>query len=200
MAEFYSTFEVAKMCHVSPGSVTRWIREGRLPASLTVGGHHRIKKSDLLELLKNLRMPIPEEFHEREKRVSILIVDDEPGIRQMIRWMLEQNFPGALVEEAQEGFAAGWKAHGICPQLVLLDLMIPGMDGFGVCQFIRSFPDLKNTKIIAMTALHDPQIREKMLRMGANDFLVKPFEMDVLKEKIIEQLNSGGAGPVSAAS
>ena len=187
MEKMYTTFEVARICRVSPGSVIRWIKEGKLPASITAGGHHRVQANDLMTLLKSLRMPIPAELSNNGV-LRILIVDDEPGIRQMVRWLLSMDWPDALIEEAEEGFSAGWKAHGMHPDLVLLDVMIPGMDGLRVCQFIRNFQELKKTKIIAMTGLQNPDIRDKMLLAGADDFIVKPFEAETLKGKIITQL------------
>ena len=107
----------------------------------------------------------------------------------MIRWMLEQDFKDILIEEAEEGFVAGWKTHSFRPDLVALDLMLPGMDGYHVCEFIRQFPELKNTKIIAISALNDPEVEKKFLALGANEFLVKPFDFDVLKKKIRMHLN-----------
>jgi excisionase family DNA binding protein len=185
MDKFYTTFEAAKMCHVSPSSLIRWIREGKLPAANTAGGHHRVSASDLVQLLKSLRMPIPLELQTTEtEQLRVLIVDDEIGMRQMIRWVLEQNFKDVVVEEAQEGFIAGWKAHSLKPHLVILDLMLPGMDGFHVCQFIRSFTELKDTKIISISALQDPEVRSRILTMGADEFLVKPFDVELLREKI----------------
>ncbi len=187
MDKYFSTFDVARICHVSPGSVVRWINEGKLACSLTAGGHHRIHEKDLITLLKSLRMPLPPELTAEDK-MKVLIVDDELGIRQMVRWVLQLHFPNAEVEEASEGFIAGWKAHGFCPDLVILDIMIPGMDGYRVCQFIRSFPELKNTRIIIITALNNEEVKQKVLSLGADDYLSKPFDVDSLKEKITQQL------------
>ena len=184
MEKLLRTNEIAKICQVSQGTVIRWINEGRLPASSTAGGHNRIRSNDLIELLRNLRLPIPSEL-EIDQNIRILIVDDEAEIRNMVHWMIEQSFQNVLVEEAKDGFVAGWKAHSFHPDLVLLDLMMPGVDGFHICEFIRQFPGLKETKIIAISALLiDSDVEKKILGLGANDFLTKPFNLDVLKEKI----------------
>lgn len=188
MDKYYTTFDVARICQVSPGSVSRWIREGKLPAAVTAGGHHRVRTSHLVELLQKLRMPIPAGLSEVDKQTTILIVDDETNVRALLRSILEQNYPDFQVEEAEEGFLAGWKAHGLKPDLVLLDIMLPGINGFRVCQFIRDNEELQNTKIIVITALQDPQIREQAIKAGADDFLAKPFEVSTLKNKIESQL------------
>lgn len=188
MEKLLRTQEVAKICQVAQGTVIRWIKEGRLPASSTAGGHNRIRLNDLAALLKNLNLPIPQELASNDK-VRILIVDDETEIRKMIRWMLEQDFQNIAIEEAEEGFIAGWQTHSFKPDLVVLDLMLPGLDGYHICEFIRRFPELKNTKIIATSALNDPDVEKKFLALGANEFLVKPLDLDVLKKKIRVFLN-----------
>lgn len=197
MEKLLRTQEVAKICQVAQGTVIRWINEGRLPAASTAGGHNRIRPKDLLTLLKSLNLPIPEELSSDpslDQKTRVLIVDDEPEVRKMIRWMIEQDFIGVEIEEAQEGFVAGWLTHSFHPHLVVLDLMLPGLDGFHVCEFIRRFPELKDTKIIAISALMDPEVAKKIMSLGANDFLTKPFDLDVLKEKICTQLNGRRKG------
>ncbi|MBI3307678.1 MAG: response regulator [Candidatus Omnitrophica bacterium] len=186
--KFFRTQEVAKICQVAQGTVIRWIKDGQLPASFTVGGHHRIHSKNLLGLLENLHLPIPPELS-LDQSLKILIVDDEPEICRVIRWTLEKDFPGVLVEEAQEGFVAGLKTHSFRPHLVMLDLMLPGMDGFGVCQFVRQFPELKDIRIIAMSGLMTPEAEKKIRELGADDVLEKPFDHEALKSRIHSQLN-----------
>ena len=203
MEKFFKTYEVAKICQVAQGTVIRWIHEGKLPASSTAGGHNRIRAKDLIDLLKSLNLPLPEELFPESvfnPKTRVLIVDDEPEIRRMIRWMIEQDFQNVQVEEAQEGFIAGWKTNAFRPHLVILDLMLPGIDGFQVCGFIRQFPELKETKIIAISALMgDPDIAQKILDLGADDFLTKPFDLEILKKKVRVLLN-GKKGDSRAAA
>lgn len=200
MDKYFSTFEVARLCQVSPGSVTRWIHEGKLAASVTAGGHHRVRADNLLRLIRSLRMPIPAELALLEQQTKILIVDDEIGIRQLLRSIINKYYPNIHIEEAEEGFPAGWKAHGFHPDLVLLDIMLPGMDGFRMCQFIRSNQELKHTKIIVITAVQEPEAREKMLKLGADDFITKPFDVDNLRQKIEAQLNFSEGRPQKYAA
>ncbi len=183
MEKLIKTQEVAKICRVAQGTVIRWIHAGRLPASTTAGGHNRVRLTDLVQFLRNLNLPIPSELSADDKK-RILIVDDEAEIRAMIRWMLGQDFKDVLIEEAGEGFVAGWKTHSFRPDLVVLDLMLPGLDGYHVCEFIRQFPELRETKIIAISALNDPEVEKKFLALGADEFMVKPFDLEVLKKKI----------------
>ena len=188
MEKLIKTQEVAKICRVAQGTVIRWINEGRLPASSTAGGHNRVRLNDLVIFLKSLNLPIPAELSAEDKK-RVLIVDDEKEVRNMVRWMLEQDFKNILIEEADEGFVAGWKTHSFRPDLVVLDLMLPGLNGYHVCEFIRKFPELKQTKIIAISALNDPEVEKNFLALGANEFMIKPFDLDVLKKKILVLLN-----------
>ncbi|MBI4971688.1 MAG: response regulator [Candidatus Omnitrophica bacterium] len=193
MDEFFTTFEVAKLCYVSPGTVIRWIREGKLPAAVTAGGHRRVRWEDLLVLLNSMKMPIPDEFMTAKntngsKGIKMLIVDDEMYIRKMIRFVIANDFPEIEVEEAVDGFSAGWKAFSHMPDLIILDIRLPGMDGFRICELIRKMPELKHTKIIAITGLPESETKEKIMKLGADDYLVKPFDLDELKNKIVEQI------------
>lgn len=96
--KFLTTFETAKMCHASPGSVVRWIREGKLPAAVTAGGHHRIRLSDLVGFLKKCRMPIPAELVE-PGRHRFLRVSSSPERLKQIHKILKRRFPDAVIEE-----------------------------------------------------------------------------------------------------
>lgn len=192
MDKYLGTFEVARLCRVSPGSVIRWVKEGKLQASMTGGGHHRIDVQDLIEFLKKLRLPVPPELQLFERKVTVLIVDDEPEVRTMIHWMVRQNFPEAIIEEAPDGFMAGWKVRELNPQLVTLDMRMPGINGLEVCRFMRSLPQLKDTKILGVSAYFDPETRQNFLNAGADDFLSKPFKESDLKEKILTFLNPNG--------
>ena len=188
LEQFYSTFEVARICQVSAASVTRWIHEGKIVAARTVGGHHRVKGYEIVKLLETLNMTSPErEFKTgatKVKKYKFLIVDDEDLIRQMLRLVISEAFPGSDIAEASEGFSAGWKAHSMIPNLILLDIMLPGLDGYQVCQFIKAFSELKQTRIIAMSGLRGEDRKKKILEIGANDFIGKPFDLDDLRNKI----------------
>ncbi len=194
-SRYFSTSQAAKICQVTSGSVIRWIKEGVLETALTVGGHRRIPAASLLKLIKKLYLPVPEELsslcdekNDTELMPRILVVDDEKSVREMVRWIISQEWPGATVEEAEDGFVAGWKIHGFCPDLVILDLMMPGLDGFRFCEFIQNLPEMKHMKIIAISGVPGFGYQEKIMKLGADVFLAKPFDNEIFKKKIQEQL------------
>ena len=187
MEKYFSTQEVAKMCQVTRGSVIRWIHEGKLPAAVTAGGHHRVQAEDLYRLLKTLKMVVPTELEnlmKKEKPVCVLIVDDDANSCKMLREFFQQNFPAFFIQEASDGFEAGLLIRHLKPEVILLDLMLPGIDGFRVCEQIRSQRELDHSKIIAITGMQDAKAKDSILKLGADDFLNKPFNLALLAEVI----------------
>lgn len=92
--KYLTTFEAAKMCHASPGSVVRWIREGKLKASVTAGGHHRIAMSELRRFLKRLGMKAA-----GGAKILSLIVSSDPQCLKQIQKMVKRRFPQAEIEK-----------------------------------------------------------------------------------------------------
>ncbi|MDI7250512.1 MAG: response regulator transcription factor [Bacillota bacterium] len=100
----------------------------------------------------------------------ILVVEDEPKIREIVRVYLERD--GFSVEEAEDGEQALRKAREVDPRLVILDLMLPGVDGWEVCRQIRRISDVP---IIMLTARGEEADRVAGLELGADDYVPKPF-------------------------
>ncbi|MCS6993890.1 MAG: response regulator [Anaerolineales bacterium] len=111
--------------------------------------------------------------------LKILSIDDDPSITKLIRILL--GIYGMEVLTANTGREGLALVRSESPDLVLLDIMMPEMNGWEVCQAIRSFSDVP---IIAFSALGSPQEVEKALRMGFNDFLEKPSSAEILVERI----------------
>ena len=110
--------------------------------------------------------------------IQILIVDDEPRIRQLIREYLEHE--GFSCTEATDGSAALAQLSSASFDLVLLDIMIPGLDGFSVCRALRRENDVP---IIFLTALSDEEDKLLGYELGADDYVTKPFTLSVLYAK-----------------
>ncbi len=111
--------------------------------------------------------------------LKILSIDDDPSITKLIRILL--GIYGMEVLTANNGKEGLALAHSESPDLVLLDIMMPDMNGWEVCQAIRSF---SKVPIIAFSALGSPQEIEKALKMGFNDFLEKPSSAEILVDRI----------------
>ena len=121
---------------------------------------------------------------------KVLIVDDEPGIIVALQFLMEQNGYATMVafsgEEAMEAVAR----HR--PDLILLDIMLPVVDGFEVCQRVRENPDWNDIRIVLVTALGSEANVTKGLDLGADAYITKPFSNADLVAKVRELLECHG--------
>ena len=112
----------------------------------------------------------------------ILIVDDEPQFRSLINKLLTNR--GYETKEAPDGFEAGIHVMDFRPDLVLLDLYMPGMDGFEVCRKIKENPKTAIIVVVAVTGYDNDENRERIMKAGADGYLTKPVERKHLLENI----------------
>jgi DNA-binding response OmpR family regulator len=119
---------------------------------------------------------------------KILIVDDEPSITVPLKFLMEQNhFEVMVVHTGEEALSA---ADTFAPDLVLLDVMLPSVDGFQVCQNLRGDPKLKDLKIVFLSALTRDLDIAKGNTLGADAYITKPFSnTDVVRQ--VKDLLSG---------
>jgi two-component system cell cycle response regulator len=137
---------------------------------------------DLLAFLRQQKLPIPPELG--RPVLKVLVVDDEPSVTAMIASELKAEFPEAQVLQAHDGFSAGELVGAELPDVVILDLRMPGMDGYEVCQRIKSRPATAHTVVVAMTAYPSTRAVNRILECGAQVCLTKPLAMDVLLKEV----------------
>jgi two-component system alkaline phosphatase synthesis response regulator PhoP len=113
---------------------------------------------------------------------KVLIADDEQDILEILQFNLEAE--GYLVETAANGITAIEKAISFCPDLIILDVMMPYKNGIEVCNHLRKLPEFKKTLIIFLTAKSDDSTEVKGLESGADDYLSKPIRPRVLMSKV----------------
>jgi two-component system OmpR family response regulator len=180
----YTTFDIAKLLDVYPTTVAKWVDEGKLKAFNTPGGHRRVLADDLAVFMRQHKMPIPEELISGQPR--ILVVDDDPDILKAISSYLGSKDGAYQVFTAADGFAAGQMVAQHRPDLVLLDIKLPGIDGIKVCEQIKE--QYPGTKVVAITGYATQENRERMAKAGADAFLAKPFRMKTVLAIIQELL------------
>lgn len=183
----YTTHQISKFCDVYPTTVITWIREGILSAFTTPGGHRRIKKEDIRNLMKKNNMPIPAELGKDDK-YRIMVIDDDQKILRMIKTVLlaEDDLD---VRSATSGFDAGIIIANWEPDIILLDFLMPQVDGFEVCRRLRSDDKTKDIPIIAVTVLKSEKELKKIHRAGITDHITKPFKSEELVQKITHCLH-----------
>jgi two-component system alkaline phosphatase synthesis response regulator PhoP len=116
------------------------------------------------------------------KKVKILLVDDEPDIIEFLSYNLEKE--GYKVKSAQNGHKAIEKARSFEPHLIILDIMMPGIDGIEVCEQLRADANLKNTLIAFLTARSESFTQIAALDKGGDDFITKPIKPSVFISKV----------------
>ncbi len=180
----FTTFETAKLCHVSPLSIINWVIAGRLPAFRTPGRHRRIRREDLVRFMRDTGMPLPEELREGSGKPKVLVVDDEANIREVLSEHLATRSTPYEVQTAANGFEAGRLVATFRPDVVLLDLKMAGLDGFQICRTIKADPDTSNTVVIAMTGYYSPETEARILECGAVRCFAKPVDPSTLSSFI----------------
>jgi len=135
-----------------------------------------LKKADLLDLV--------EESDLLSQRTRILIVDDQPEVIETIKTFLEKNRPNFHVTGTTSGFEAGQIVFSFKPDIVILNLVMPGIDGFAVCRKIKSEPFTRDIKVIAITGYPTEENIERIKKEGASACLAKPLDFKELLDKI----------------
>lgn len=123
----------------------------------------------------------------------ILVVDAEPHLLLSLKFLLEQ--AGFQVATATNGDDALVAMEAQTPELVLVDLLLPGKDGFTVCQEIRARSDWQGVKIVILAARGRQVEREKALALGADDYIVKPFAIQQVEDTLKRLLETGNQHP-----
>ena len=113
---------------------------------------------------------------------KILIIDDDVTMTEMMKALVEME--GHEPITVNDSLQALEIANAVDPDLITLDLMMPGLTGFEVCELLHKDPKFSNTPIIILSAKDDPSSKEKAIALGASDYLVKPFGVDELLDKI----------------
>jgi CheY-like chemotaxis protein len=126
-------------------------------------------------------------FGKGSNKKRILVVDDEEAVVSFIEGalLLEGKYE---VAAATDGFDAGQQVVTFEPDLIILDIMLPGMDGFEVCRRVKTDVATQHIKVLAITGFASDENIEKILRMGADDYLAKPLKLQELHQKLEELL------------
>jgi len=178
--EYYTIPKAAKVCGVGRTTMWRWVKSGNVKTAVTLGGQHRISKANLESFIaENQVYPLPSNNSSKEK---ILIVDDDIQIQELFSRVL--SFHGYQTEAASDGFEAGIKIMSFKPSVILLDLHMPGMDGFEVCKKVKENPATAHIKILVITGYGSDENRERVMEAGADDFLAKPVYGATLIEHV----------------
>lgn len=179
----FSTGEVADVCNISQQTVIRCFDQGRLKGFRVPGSKfRRIPRECLIQFMQDNSIPL-ERLDVGRKRV--LVVDDEPEIVEMLVEWLERD--GRFeVATASTGFDAGLRTKEFHPDVIILDFMLPDINGNAVVKSIRSDPELADVRIVIVSGIVNQDEVEGLMQSGANDFVKKPFIINDLVKRIAE--------------
>jgi excisionase family DNA binding protein len=165
--------QVSEILIASSASVRSWAAKGVLPAITTVGGHRRFLKNDVEAFAKERGIAFTTQ---PSGLMRLLIVDDDVQLGGYLVELLGE-LPGIeAIKATSDGFEAGQQVHTFKPTVILLDLMMPGMDGFEVCSRLKSNSDTQYIRVIGMTGYMSNENINKIKAAGAECCLAKPID------------------------
>jgi excisionase family DNA binding protein len=185
---FFTTFEISQICGVNPTTVQNWVKGKKLRAFKTPGGHRRVRREDLISFLKKFGMPMPADLNQGPP--LIMIVDDESHILDLLEELMKSGDEEVNITRAASGVEALLMIGECKPDLLILDIMMPGMNGYEVCQRLKSGPSTENIKIVAISGDHSAPVRERILNSGADLFFAKPLKMSDFRKQCFNLLQS----------
>jgi len=190
MKTVFTTGEAAKICKVSQQTIIRCFDSGQLKGFRVPGSRfRRIPRDVLYKFMKE--NGIPTDALESGKRKAV-VVDDDEELVELIKDALEAD--GRFeVRVANNGFDAGMIVKEYRPDIIVLDVMLPDINGKEVCQRIRSDATLDDCQIICISGMVEADRIGELKESGANDFVQKPFEVEHLIDSICKLLDMESA-------
>jgi len=186
MKTVFTTGEAAKICKVSQQTIIRCFDNGQLKGFRVPGSRfRRIPREALYKFMKD--NGIPTDALESGKR-KVLLVDDDSELVELILKFLDED--GRFeTRVAQNGFDAGMMVKEYHPDLIVLDVMLPDINGKEVCQRVRADATLEDVRILCMSGMVEEDKIQELKLAGADDFIHKPFEVETLIDRMCAQLD-----------
>ncbi len=192
--QVFTTGEAAEICRVSQQTIIRCFDSGRLNGFRVPGSRfRRIPRAELIRFMKDNEIPL-DSIEAGKKR--ILVVDDDPEIVELFRDILDRD--GRFeVKSAATGYDAGALSESFKPHLMILDYMLPDINGDLVCQRVREGEEPADTRIIFVSGVVNQDEVDRLLGAGADDFMKKPFNVEKLMARVAELLDMPAGADVS---
>jgi excisionase family DNA binding protein len=182
----FTTGEAAKICKVSQQTIIRCFDSGQLKGFRVPGSRfRRIPRDQLYIFMRD--NGIPTDALESGKR-KVLIVDDDLELVELITDVLERD--GRFeIRSVNNGFDAGMMVKEYHPDIIVLDIMLPDINGKEVCQRVRSDKAMDDVRVICISGMVEEDRVSELRAAGADDFLHKPFEVERLLERMCQLLD-----------
>ena len=186
MKTVFTTGEAAKICKVSQQTIIRCFDSGQLKGFRVPGSRfRRIPRDQLYAFMRDNGIPTDALDSCRRK---ILVVDDDVDLVELISDALLRD--GRFdVRTVNNGFGAGMMIKEFRPDLVVLDVMLPDINGKEVCNLVRSDKTMDDVRIICISGMVEPERIQELRDAGADDFIKKPFDVDHLVNRVCQLLD-----------
>lgn len=181
--------QVAGYCRVTYNTVVKWIKSEKLKTCKGEDDHIRVNKKDFIEFLETHELPVPPELVEHALK-RLLIVDDDAAIVELLKELLS-DIEELEIETACNGHEAGVRVESFKPHIVILDLWMPGINGFEVCRHLKYNPETSGIKILVITGYPCEHSMQKIGNIGADHIMEKPLDTEELK-RIIQEMACNG--------
>ncbi|MFH1724970.1 MAG: response regulator [Elusimicrobiota bacterium] len=192
--DFISFTDAAGLCCVSVETVRRWAAEADIPSG-KLHGVMGTTRAGLRRCLRERDMPIPRGLGNWPR---ILLVEDDADLRVVLHCALSTLYTDVEIKVAEDGLQALGALTDFKPHLIVTDICLPAVDGLTLCHTVREHPELSGTKVLAITGLTDPHIREAAFEEGAVEFIQKPLALEDVKAAALRLLGDISTHPATA--
>ena len=170
------TSKAAKYLGVSRSSITNWVRNNDLEAASTPGGHYLFSKDQLDAFAAERGMILSNTKYPNDGSYRILVIDDDKGFREFASEAL-QVYSGYELREAEDGMQGALLVGTWQPDLVIVDLRMPNMNGVDFCRFLKKDKNTADVNIIVASAYLSPEVREEVTALGVDNIIEKPVRL-----------------------
>ena len=174
-----TSHEVGALLQVNPSSVNKWVKEGRIAAFRTPGGHRRIRARDLVEFLDGHQMPVPARLQAASRR-RVIVVDGDSTALKTLEKALRSHADRVQLLAASSGIDALVQVGLFRPHLMVLDGSMDGLDAIEVCRRIKANAETRHITVVLASAHPTTALENKALAAGATRVVKKPIDLQVL--------------------
>ena len=174
-----TSHEVGALLQVNPSSVNKWVKEGRISAFRTPGGHRRIRARDLVEFLDGHQMPVPARLQAASRR-RIIVVDSDTAALKRLEKALRPHTDRVQLLPAGSGIDALVQVGLFRPHLIVLDASMDEMDAIEVCRRIKANAETRHITVLVASAHPTTALENKASAAGATRVIKKPLDVQLL--------------------
>lgn len=178
-----TSYQVGTLLQVNPSSVNKWVKDGRIPAFRTPGGHRRIRAGDLVAFLNEHKMPVPTTLTQASRR-RLLLVDDDQRQLESIQRALKPYGDRIELAVTNNGVDALVQVGSFKPHLIILNAHLPNMDGLEVCKRLKGSSETQGIQILITSSDASPDLERRASEVGALRTLRTPIDPAALLHEL----------------